>query len=72
MFFIFFQCFAKDEDIVQINYDDLIDIFFQNVINYNLEYSWYINESKWQNQIFEVFKLGFKYGFPFVSFFDSK
>ncbi len=46
MLFIFFQCFIKDKDVVKINYNDLVDEILQNIVDYNLEYDWYIDKSK--------------------------
>ena len=46
MFFMFFQGFAEDKDIVQIDNDDFIDVFFQYMIDYNLECYWCINKFK--------------------------
>ncbi len=34
---MFFQGFIKDKDIIQINNDDPIDIFFQHMVNHSLD-----------------------------------
>ena len=45
-FLYFFEGFTEDKDIVYVNYNNLIDIFFQNIVNYNLKYNWYVDKSK--------------------------
>ncbi len=35
IFFVFFQCFIEDKDIVKVNYNDFIDEIFQNIVDYN-------------------------------------